>query len=522
MHKYSPKTIGMLITIVSLIGSLTASDRKAVSLKTGGSTYSLISPGISVPKLINYQGKLTDGRGSPVPDGEYEVTFSLYTVVEGGTPFWNETQSVETDSGLFNVFLGSSVPIDSLPSNGRCYLGVKVGNNPEMEPRQQIVSVGYSYYADNANKLDGKDDSAFIDTTSDFGRKGVTTNLFEGDSSLKDLYYRRTDADDHTKNEIDAKKLGGKSSDAYIDTTEDYGRPNVTNDLYEGTTKLTDKYFHWGTEIDSSGIGLQLISSNSYGLVGKTGISAGGAAGVYGVNNATSVVGALGHKDFGVYGEWNGIGTYAGYFDGKVKAIYEGSGNVNVIEGETWGNWAAVAGLSHGDGPGLYAKHYISGKPALYVEGDARITGNLSKGSGSFLIDHPLDPENKVLRHSFVESPEMLLIYKGRAKLRNGVVTVKLPDYFDALNHPEGREITLTCINGWSPLYLDGEIKGNRFTVRTTPQGNPEQEFSWVIYGIRNDAYARTHPIVVEEEKGVNNEFCKGKLLHPEAFGKEK
>lgn len=166
---------------------------------------------------------------------------------------------------------------------------------------------------------------------------------------------------------------------------------------------------------------------------------------------------------------------------------------------------------------GVYAG-YFDGN--VSVIGNLSVTGKVSKGSGSFLIDHPLDPENKVLRHSFVESPDMMNIYKGRTKLKDGAAVIKLPDYFDALNHPEGREINLTPVNGWSPLFLEGEIKNNQFLVKTTKDGNQDQEFSWVIYANRNDEYAKKHPIIVEEEKGVNNTFTKGEYIHPDVYDK--
>lgn len=112
---------------------------------------------------------------------------------------------------------------------------------------------------------------------------------------------------------------------------------------------------------------------------------------------------------------------------------------------------------------------------------------------------------------------DALKIYKGQAQLESGEITIQLPKTFDALNHPKGREINLTCVNGWSPLYLDGEIKNNQFVVKTTEDGNPEQEFSWIVYAVRNDENARENPIVVEEEKGVNNDFKKGELLYSSA-----
>jgi len=44
---------------------------------------------------------------------------------------------------------------------------------------------------------------------------------------------------------------------------------------------------------------------------------------------------------------------------------------------------------------------------AGYFSGNVQITGTISKGGGSFKIDHPLDPENKYLYHSFIESPDI-------------------------------------------------------------------------------------------------------------------
>jgi hypothetical protein len=131
---------------------------------------------------------------------------------------------------------------------------------------------------------------------------------------------------------------------------------------------------------------------------------------------------------------------------------------------------------------------------------------SLSKGSGSFLIDHPLDPENKNLQHSFVESPEMANIYKGRAILENGTAIIELPDYFNTLNAPDNREILLTPIDEWTPLYTS-KIKNNKFIVKTTKDGKQNAEFSWMVLAVRNDPLAREKRIEVETDKGVN-ESC--------------
>ncbi|RLB79646.1 MAG: hypothetical protein DRH17_13480 [Deltaproteobacteria bacterium] len=149
------------------------------------------------------------------------------------------------------------------------------------------------------------------------------------------------------------------------------------------------------------------------------------------------------------------------------------------------------------------------------IVGNLTVHGNLSKGSGGFVIDHPLDPENQVLQHSFVESNQMMNIYKGRGKLENGVAEINLPDYFAALNHVADTEVFLSCINGWSPLYFIENFDENKFVVKTTAGGNPKQEFSWVVYTVRNDPFARSHPLVVEQIKGEGNLYKKGEYIHP-------
>ena len=151
----------------------------------------------------------------------------------------------------------------------------------------------------------------------------------------------------------------------------------------------------------------------------------------------------------------------------------------------------------------------------LDVLGDARITGNLSKGSGSFTIDHPLDPTNKYLSHSFVESPDMMNVYNGNVELdENGEAVVELPEWFDSLNIEFRYQ--LTCIGGYAPVYIAEKIQNNTFKIAGGVEG---LEVSWLVTGIRNDPYARLHRIQVEEEK---NEEERGTYMHPDAYGQNR
>jgi hypothetical protein len=77
------------------------------------------------------------------------------------------------------------------------------------------------------------------------------------------------------------------------------------------------------------------------------------------------------------------------------------------------------------------------------INGALRVSGALSKGGGGFQIDHPLDPANKYLSHSFVESPEMVNLYNGTVVTdAQGQAMVALPGYFEAVNRDYCYQLT--------------------------------------------------------------------------------
>ena len=103
----------------------------------------ILLPGLGyseIPQQINYQGYLTNAAGVPV-NGTVEMVFSFYLAATGGSPIWHETQNVTVNKGVYNVILGDVTPI-SLPFGLPYYLGVKVGTDPEMTPRQPLTSCG--------------------------------------------------------------------------------------------------------------------------------------------------------------------------------------------------------------------------------------------------------------------------------------------------------------------------------------------------------------------------------------------
>ncbi len=140
-----------------------------------------------------------------------------------------------------------------------------------------------------------------------------------------------------------------------------------------------------------------------------------------------------------------------------------------------------------------------------------RVSGNITKGGGSFKIDHPLDPENKYLSHSFVESPDMMNVYNGNITTdKLGNAWVELPDWFEALNRDFRYQ--LTVIGSFSRVMIAQKVKGNQFLIKTE---DPRVEVSWQITGIRHDKFANKNRIPVEE---VKDETEVGTYLHPSAW----
>ena len=74
-----------------------------------------ISVNAEVPLLIDYQGRLTDPSGDPVPDDKYNFVFSIYESASSTTPLWSSgSVSIVTEDGLFNYTLGSKIAAEAI------------------------------------------------------------------------------------------------------------------------------------------------------------------------------------------------------------------------------------------------------------------------------------------------------------------------------------------------------------------------------------------------------------------------
>lgn len=203
-----------------------------------------------------------------------------------------------------------------------------------------------------------------------------------------------------------------------------------------------------------------------------------------------------------------GIGVFV--FGGGSASSGGGTGVYAVGGGSRTAGWSAGTAIRAFGG---YGENGAAQGLAGYFEGNVEVVGLLSKAGGSFKIDHPLDPENKYLSHSFVESPDMKNIYDGVVSLdTNGEAVVVMPEWFGGLNRDF--RYLLTALGAPMPgLYIAEEIADNRFKISGGMAG---MKVSWQVTGIRQDAWANKNRIPVEEHK---SEKERGHYLHPEAFG---
>ncbi|NOZ94775.1 MAG: hypothetical protein GXP47_08575 [Acidobacteria bacterium] len=204
---------------------------------------------------------------------------------------------------------------------------------------------------------------------------------------------------------------------------------------------------------------------------------------------------------------------------GSGRAIHAVSASTTIWAESTsgGGNAKALAGTAAA-GYGVFASSQtgwagrFDGK--VIINGNLVVSGTVSKGGGSFRIDHPLHPDNRYLSHSFVESPDMKNVYDGVVTLDDrGEAVVELPEYFEALNRDFRYQLTPIGAPG-PDLYIAREIEGNRFGIAG---GGPGMRVSWQVTGIRHDPWAEAHRIPVEEGKP---EGLRGTYLHPELYGR--
>ncbi len=293
-----------------------------------------------------------------------------------------------------------------------------------------------------------------------------------------------------------------------------------------------------GNSIGASGVQSEIAGNYTSQVIGfQTTISSSGTNGTYGgkfdvlgtgtgdqtgllVNvKSTNAVGAttIPNGRIGINADVEGsvYNNAYGIF-ARSKILVDPNGSTGLV---SYGGYFTTTGVSASQ-IGIYATSDgvvgpYTNRYAGVFSGNVQISGSLSKSGGTFKIDHPQDPENKYLYHSFVESPDMKNIYDGTITTNStGEATVTLPAYFESLN--KDFRYQLTPIGQFAQVIVSDEISNNSFKIKSSI---PNVKVCWLVTGIRKDAYAEANRVVVEVDK-KGEEI--GKYIHPELFGKDK
>lgn len=520
-----------------------------------------------VPRLVNFSGVITDSKGEPVT-GPVDLTFSLYSLKEGGSPLWAETQKVQlNDQGHYTVLLGSTLPgglpLELFTTGQAQWLGVQpeLPGAPE-QPRVLLVGMPYALKAADSDTLGGLPASAFVQA----GQNGASAAAVGTDLRAPAVSSREGAAQTRSgiaqppatitgtgkKNYVPlwtgSSTLGSSvlyqsSSKIGLGTTA----PASTLDV-EATAAAASAPIVWlkndastqsgatGNSVDirftpdSGGsvgtpnayIRAQEDGSGQYGTSIQFGTVADGGSGASEQMRITSSgdvgIGTTTPGNVQLQVAASASANWAGGFTGAntggtgssppVALIAEsGDGFGAIIEGGNPASGVGGIGISGVEGCGPSGCGY-----AGEFDGDLDVTGAIYAGTKDFKVDHPLDPANKYLYHASVESSEMKNIYDGTVTTdANGDAVVELPAWFEALNRDFRYQ--LTVIGQFAQAIVASKVAGNRFSIKTD---KPNVEVCWQITGVRQDAYARTHPLQVEVDKPAGE---RGYYIHPELYG---
>lgn len=539
-----------------------------------GMLFAAVSAGLSAQEpqghQFSYQGRLLD-NGTPA-NGEFDLRFSLHSDPDHTAP-----SPPTVDLPAWPVVDGLVVVELNFPHafEGRQrWLQMEV-NGEMILPRQPVLTTPVAQFAletelhgevtgqGSSNQVSGARIAADPGTLVRRDLSGaIEASVVRGDLQ------GNADSASLAAQAVSADTAGAFTGLLAGDVTGLQGATSISpgavtatkiadNQVVKSVNGLRDQVTLAGAgtvSVNSSGSTLTIQGGGISGVTAGSGLTGGGSSGVvplainYGGNGSASTASRSDHTHYGQTWSGSGNGLRVVPTTENARAIEGGSGTLTAYEasgvtgiifnttarsvgiyGATLSNDPDSAGVfgqatTAGGAKGVWG--WASGADTVAVQatgsngglagrfqGNVQITGTLSKGGGSFKIDHPLDPENKYLYHSFVESPDMKNIYDGVVTLdARGMAVVEMATWFSALNRDFRYQ--LTAVGAAMPgLHIAETLHDGRFVIAGGVDGG---RVSWQVTGIRQDAWAEANRIPIEQDKPGNE---RGRYLHPEARG---
>jgi len=512
--------------------------RHRISLISALIFFSLFSMNIKVhadiPRLINYQGVLTDKQGNPVEDGSYVITFSLYDSPFEGSPFWVEVLPIITIKGYFNVMLGAQAVIRSFPQGG-AWLGIKIGSDEEMALRTNLASVPYAFLVADSSvgteQLKDKSITAekiipsFISSINGLSNNEGNIDIISGgnikvtvDTVSNSILISGTDlsnsvnilAGNNITIEVDSvnNTLTISSSDI-SNAASILAGDNITIDVDSVNNTLTISSSNISNaasilagdnitiDADSVNNTLTISSSATSGSVGRF-----LSADSFEVTNSdSSRIAIIGRNsdDAGSAEFLNRFGQTLILLSTEVSSPSKGA--LGIFE-----NNDLAAGIFGKDGGGgLFQLVNASGVLTLNLDGEDLGGGSVSvlNGNGqttvfldgafgdiaatgvkSFVAPHPTN-SSKDIFYAAIEGPEAGMYTRGTAVLIDGETEVFLPEHFRLLASSGSLTVTVSPLSASSLGLAIIEKSTGSFIVKELSDGVGNYEFDYLVQAVR-------------------------------------
>ncbi len=430
-----------------------------------------------IPRIISYQGVLTDTLGTPKPNGIYTFTFRLYEIPTGGTPIWTEIKDLSLTRGLFYTMLGDQTPFSSSVKFDKQYwLGIKVGTEPELPQRVPLTAVGYSLVASRADTATYAL-SSVVDTSrlasSDWGRLGVSPTLYEGTTPLSSRYAPISGS----ANYIQTQRSSAQNGYIWLST----GNSN-TNTIYAETNNNVYSAVYGKHSGGAQTAIYGTSTSSGFGVWGDSKQSTANGIGVYGSSADSGI---------GVYGYTKGVA-----FGATVGFNANSSGTGVLGGGNGWGLWRLLAGSggsfvgsAYGvagwskNTSGLRAGGYFdsnNGQSYVYV-GAVTDAGTIRKIEGNGTVNTVMQTRSGMKSLFAPESPEAWFEDVGKGQLAKGHCRIELdPLFLDCITVDDSMPLNVfvqlnddckgvyvkTDHTGFDVYELQGGIADAKFTYK--------------------------------------------------------